>query len=139
MFDFLTATGIFGAIGLSAVFIVVFLLAKPGEEISFWGIKFHKKYKQRQKKGKRIPKTIPNNWFVVFEAFSRLDNHNISLSSLYSEIRKNDYLSDIEARNICMEMQEYGLVRIHSHSIYLCEKALSLVVSVKNRKTGKFD
>ncbi len=130
MFEFLMATGKFGAIGMCLVFVVVFYLAKPGEEISFWGVKFHKKHTTKKKKTKKLPKELPDDWNNVLRAFLTLDDNHVRLSQLFAQLNRINGASDIEARKICSEMQQYGLVKFQINYISLTEKALPLATSL---------
>jgi len=135
MFEFLISTGKVGVIGIFAVFVVVFLLAEPGKEISFWGIKFHKKYRIRNTMNwRRIPKNMPHEWQIVLRAFANLDEHHIHESRLYEETKRlNDY-SELKTRDICSEMKKYGLVKHIANYISLTERALPLVNNLDGNK-----
>jgi hypothetical protein len=127
MFEFLVATGKVGVIGIGIVFIVVFLLAEPGKEISFWGIKFHKKYRKIfPMYWRRIPRNLPENWKFVLLAFAKLDDHHVNESALFEETRQLGGLSELETRSVCAEMKKYGLVKHSANYISLQEKALPL-------------
>lgn len=101
MFEFLIATGLIGVIGVCVVFVVVFLLAAPGKEISFWGIKFHKKYRNRNTIYlRRIPKSLPSEWKIILRAFESLDKHHIMESVLFKETMRINKISELKTRDI---------------------------------------
>ncbi|MFT7223190.1 MAG: hypothetical protein ACI82Z_000723 [Cellvibrionaceae bacterium] len=112
MFEFLIATGKFGVIGIT----LVFYLAKPGSEISFWGIKFYKKAKSS--KAKKIPRNIPSEWNHVFQVFIEKDDELISPSLLFKELAKNNKYSRIKAQGICIAMAECDLIDIFDLDFY---------------------
>lgn len=131
MFEFLIATGLAGVIGLFSVFLVVFLLAKPGKEISFWGIKFHKKDRRRGPFcQKRIPKPLPTEWQIVLRAFVNLDKHHIHEADLYRETKKLESISELKTRDICSTMKQYGLINHVVNYVSLTERALPLLQTI---------
>ena len=71
MVEFLSATGIAGVIAVTSIFVIVFLLAEPGEEISFWGVKFRKGYRKFDiRHYRRLPKKSLLNG-VLYYKYSR--------------------------------------------------------------------
>ena len=136
MFDFIIATGIFGALGICAVFVVVFILAEPGKEISFWGIKFHKKYRNRNiLNWRRVPKHLPAEWLIVLRAFANLDEHYLHESKLYEETNRLHDFTELKTRGICSEMSKYDLVRHFGGYVSVTDKALPLVNDLDKHKT----
>jgi hypothetical protein len=135
MFEFLIATGKVGVIGISAVFFVVFLLAEPGKEISFWGIKFHKKYRIRNTMNwRRVPKRLPLEWQIVLRAFANLDEQYIHESRLYEETKRLNNFTELKTRDICSEMKKYGLIKYSGNYVVLTEKVLPLVNNLDEHK-----
>ena len=127
MFEFLIATGKFGALGICAVFVVVFVLAEAGKEISFWGIKFHKKYRfNKSFNWRRVPKKLPEEWKMVLLAFADLDENYIHEKKLFEQTKKLAGYSELKTRSICAEMEKYRLIQHLQSYVSLQEKALPL-------------
>jgi hypothetical protein len=135
MFDFLIATGQVGIFGICIVFIVVFLLAQPGKEITFWGIKFHKKYRiSKTINWKRIPKPLPIEWQIVLRAFANLDKHHIHESELFNETKQLNDMSELKTRDTCCEMKKYGLINHVSNYVYITDRAIPLANNLDEYK-----
>lgn len=133
MFDFLIHTGITGIVGVFVVFCVVFFLAESGKEISFWGIKFHKKYKVSSpvKRWRKLPKQLPGDWVVVLRAFVTFDKTFVQESRLHEEAYDLAEFSAIKTKSVCAEMESYGLIRITGNHVALLDKALPLANKVE--------
>jgi hypothetical protein len=123
MFDFILATGISGIAGVVVIFFVVFLLAEPEEEISFWGIKFRKRriafplYKFR-----RYPESPPEDWFVVYEIFRSQDRSYLTIASFYHTAR--NVSKELKIRVAVDQMKKFGLIRESINYIALTEAGL---------------
>ena len=127
MLEFILATGKYGVIGLAIVFVVVFILAEPGKEISFWGIKFHKKLPDYKNKFKKVPKKIPSNWKIILQAFQNSDKHVVHESVFFNEVLRIEGLSEMRCRELVSEMKPFGLVKLSGNYLYLNERAFPLI------------
>jgi hypothetical protein len=135
MFDFLKVTGIAGAIGICIVFVVVFLIAEPGKEISFWGIKFQKRYKGISLRHlKRLPKVLPEGWVIILQAYKNYDDHHIHEDKLFHETQRLAEYSELHTRELCSEMASYSLVRQVGNYVALENRALPLIKSIEPEK-----
>jgi len=123
MFDLIIHFGVIGAISIIAIFITVFILAKPNTEITFWGIKFQKRdidlhlYYLR-----RYPKKTPELWKVVFSIFKEIDKQNIVENTFFDHAKLNNH--ELEIRNSLEEMKKYGLIKNHWSFITLTKRGL---------------
>lgn len=132
MFEFLLATGKAGVIGISLVFVVVFFLAQPGKEISFWGIKFHKRYRLfRPIKWRRLPKPLPKDWIVVLHAFANFDDHHLHQDKVFFETDRLANFSVLKTREVFAEMAKYGLLEHLMSYVSIKDDALRLVNEIK--------
>jgi hypothetical protein len=128
MFEFLIATGLVGVLGVCAVFLVVFILAEPGKEISFWGIRFCKRYRLFSPiVWRRTPKILPDNWVAILQAFIALDQHHVRDERIFSEALRVKGLSELRVREVCADMEKYGLVVHRLNYIHLTKRGLVLV------------
>jgi hypothetical protein len=132
VFEFLAVTGKAGAIGISLVFVVVFILAEPGKEISFWGIKFHKRYRLFKRiKWRRLPKPLPQDWIIVLRAFANFDEHHLHQDKLFFEADRLGKLSVLKTRQTFAEMEKHGLLEHMMNYVSLKEGALKLANEIK--------
>lgn len=135
MFDFIITTGTFGVLGICAVFVVVFILAEPGKEISFWGIKFHKKYSKRKiLNWRRMPKHLPREWIIVLRAFADLDHHHINESNLYEVTKQSHDFTELKTRGVCSEMSKYNLIHHFGGYVSVTDRALPLINNLDEHK-----
>jgi hypothetical protein len=119
MLEFIVKMGLAtGGSVLVVTFIVVFLLAEPGKEILFWGIKFHKKWKSRIRKKyfwRPLPKKLPNTWKHILQAFISLDSNHVRENSLFQEANRIAGFSELKTREICVEMGKYSLIEYRAN------------------------
>ena len=133
MFEFLLATGTAGVLGIALVFVVVFILAEPGKEISFWGVKFHKRYRLfRPFKWRRMPKPLPQDWIVVLRAFANFDDHHLHQDKIFFETDRLANFSVLKTREVLAEMEKYDLLEHVANYVSLKRGALKLVNETKS-------
>src|SRR5690554_4972598 len=81
----------FGALAVFSIlviFLIIFILAEPKSEISFWGIKFKKPWGRKINlyKFRPLPKQIPSNWNKVVQVFVNYDSSRISESIVNEDL-----------------------------------------------------
>ena len=127
----------YGFVSVGALAVIVFLvfysLAKPNKEISFWGIKFHKNWMPSAKfSWRKIPKVIPDDWQTIFMVFKASDSHKIHETELFERAQIFSGITELRVREICVEIEKYGLIK-HSFSYYvLQDRAYKIVNSIKD-------
>jgi hypothetical protein len=125
----------FGLVSVATVTIIVFLvvyyLAEPRKEISFWGIRFHKKWMPKVKfSWRKVPKVIPMDWQQIFIVFKISDSYKLHETDLFERANIQSRFTELRVREICVEMEKYGLVE-HSFNYYILQdRAYKLVNKV---------
>lgn len=123
MFEFIINFGFIGLIGIIILFITVLILAKPNKEISFFGIKFHKKeisipfYLLR-----KYPKSIPESWITIFTIFQEHDEQYINKDIFYNHAKIEN--KGLQIRHTIEEMKKYGLIQDNWNNISLTKRGL---------------
>lgn len=136
MIDILRATGLLGIGLILGLFVAVFFVAAPGKEISFWGIRYHKKWAPpwNWRKWKRIPKKLHPDCESVLLAFSVYDSDRISTEDLYRVASDMSKLSRIEAREALIKLEKIGIVTCSMGECRVLEKGVPLVAKMQRER-----
>jgi predicted transcriptional regulator len=140
-YDFLFALGKYGiaviAICAVLVFFCVFLLAQPGGEISFLGIKFHKRRTPWNFSAIfRLPRLrTPESWMQVLQAFAEYDEDSLRQEDIFTAMAASG-LSKNQIKSVFDEMHNAGLLEPpHSH-VHLTEKGRKQISMIDTEKRG---
>lgn len=130
----------FGFLATAAVVLVVFFavyfLAEPHSEISFWGLKFKKRWSPRRKLNWRwVPRKIPDEWKVILKAFEIYDSTLLAESNLFDVTSSLAEFSQIKTRQVCVEMEKYGLIERGMGNYLLKDRALPILNGLDDSAT----
>lgn len=116
------------AIVVLVVFFAIYFLAEPNSEISFWGLKFKKRWSPRRKLNWRwVPRKIPEDWKVILRAFESYDSTRLAESNVFDATSSLAKFSQIKTRQVCAEMEKYGLIERGMGNYLLNDKALPIL------------
>jgi hypothetical protein len=117
-----------GGTAIIVMFLVVYYLAESNKEISFWGIKFHKKWTPKRKfSWRRLPKVMPPEWQTILLFFKIYDAHKLNEDDLY-ERAISAGITELKVREICVDMEKFGLVE-YSFNCYVLQKGAYKLVN----------
>ncbi|RVT47275.1 hypothetical protein EMM73_05065 [Rheinheimera sediminis] len=122
-----------GGTAVIVMFLVVYCLAESNKEISFWGIKFHKKWTPKRKfSWRRLPKVIPPEWQAILLVFKTSDAHRLNERDLYERAHISSGLTELKVREVCVDMEKYGLVEYSFNCYFLQKRSYKLVNSLNS-------
>jgi hypothetical protein len=129
MFELIIKFGLVSVCIVAGVsFLLIYFLAEPHKEITFWGIKFHKKWMPKKKiYWKRVPKNIPKEWESVLLVFKKEDTPRINETHLFQDLLVLSNISELKVREICIDMEKCGLLEYSYNSYILKERAFKLI------------
>ncbi len=112
----------------SLAFLLIYFLAEPHKEITFWGIKFHKKWMPEKKfYWKRVPKKLPNEWESILLVFKNEDSPKINERHLFQSLLALSNISELKVREICSDMEKCGLIEYSFNNYELQERAFKII------------
>lgn len=134
--EIVRATGIFGIGLLVGLFLAIFYVASPGKEISFWGIRFHKRRKSpwKWRKWRPIPKKLPPECESVLRVFSLLDSYHISKEDLYKVALDISQISRVQARDAVIKLERIGLLESYGGYCQVLEKGIPKVAQMQRQR-----
>lgn len=132
--DYLAGLGLpaFGfvavAIVILAIFGLIFWLAEPGKEVTFFWIKIPKKRKPPKRKVlKPIPSSIPENWLPVLHAFAINDNDRMLIEVLAGVLKEVDGIPAVSTYKVLYEMEGCGLLSISKPMVYMARPIYGMI------------
>ena len=134
--EIVRATGIFGIGLLVGLFLAIFFLASPGKEISFWGIRFHKRRKSpwKWRKWRPIPKKLHPDCEAVLKVFSLLDSYHISDGDLYKLALDMSQMSRVQARDAVIKLERIGILECYGGYCRVLEKGIPIVARMQRER-----
>lgn len=126
MVDLIIHYGALPVLIILVIFTIVFILAEPQSDISFWGIKFKKKWGRKINfyEFRPLPKRIPSNWKKVCQVFVDCDSSRISESIVNENLGAMHGLTALTVKQTCVEMKKHGLLEFGMGNYILTERAL---------------
>jgi hypothetical protein len=135
MYEIILQLGIFTVLLITFVsFLIVYFLAETGKEVSFWGVKFYKKFRPARKIGtfRPILGKFPNDWKAILEIFRKSDSPIIHEKELFEKVKLSNSFTELKVRQICIDMEKFALLEYSFNYYRLQERALKYVNNVES-------